>query len=274
LVILNHETYKEIGSYQLNLLNVYTLLSMMMVIGALLVTLLLFFTPVKRLIPGYGNNNSEDYLELYKKVEIMEKEMGAQTFYIQKMQKLINGEVEIETPKAIQKEATPKQVNSDPVPKSEEEIALEDEQLLQKQIANVKNPTLSNVVRGQPIEQLYFVSPIHGEISEKMSKQRDHLGIDIIVPKNTEVKSIMDGNIISADWTQETGNSLVIQHKNDIISVYRHNSKLVKKAGDYVRAGEVVAIAGNSGTLTSGPHLHFELWYQGKAINPEEYIRF
>ncbi len=274
LVILNHETYKEIGSYQLNLLNVYTLLSMLMVIGALMVTLLLFFTPVKRLIPGYGNNNSADYIKLYKKVEKMEKEMDAQSFYISKLQKLIHGEIAFEDPKSIKKEATPKPVNTDPVPKSEAEIALEDEQLLQKQIANVKNPTLSNVVRSQPIEQLYFVSPIHGEISEKMSSQLNHLGIDIIVPKNTEVKAIMDGNIISADWTQETGNSLVIQHKNDIISVYRHNSKLVKKAGDYVKAGEVVAIAGNSGEQTSGPHLHFELWYQGKAVNPEDYIRF
>ena len=274
MVILNHETYKEIGSYQLNLLNVYTLLSMLMVIGALLVTLLLFFTPVKRLIPGYGNTNHDDYTNLYKKVQTLEKGMEAQTLYISKMQSLINGEIIMDDPKDMLIDSMVKPFNSDPVLKSKEEIALEDEQLLERQISNVKNQKLSNFAVNLPLEQLYFVPPVQGEISEKMSVEKNHLGIDIIVPKNTEVKSIMDGYIISADWTQETGNSLVIQHHNEVLSVYRHNSKLLKKAGDYVKAGEVVAIAGNSGELTNGPHLHFELWYQRKAMNPEDYMRF
>ncbi len=274
MVILNHETYKEVGSYQLNLLNVYTLLSMLMVIGALLVTLLLFFTPLKRLIPGFASESSGDYIELYKKVQKMETEMEAQQLYISKMQKLINGEVEIPNPKQYKNEIKALPANQMPVPKSDEEIALEDEQLLENQIANVKNTNLSNVSRSQPIEQLFFIAPVVGEVSEKMSKQKSHLGIDVIVPKNTEVKATMDGNIIAADWTQETGNSLVIQHQNEIISVYRHNSKLLKKAGDFVKAGEAVAIAGNSGDLTSGPHLHFELWYRGKAVNPEDHIKF
>jgi len=274
MVILNHETYKEVGSYQLNLLNVYVLLSMLMVVGALLVTLLLFFTPMKRLIPGFASESSGDYIELYKKVERMETEIGAQQLYISKMQKLINGEVEIPNPDQYKSEIKALPANQTPVPKSEEEMALEDEQLLENQIANVKNTNLSNVSRSLPIEQLFFIAPVVGEVSEKMSSQKSHLGIDIIVPKNTEVKATMDGNIIAADWTQETGNSLVIQHPNEIISVYRHNNKLLKKAGDYVKAGEAVAIAGNSGDLTSGPHLHFELWYRGKAVNPEDHIKF
>ncbi|MDZ4708770.1 MAG: M23 family metallopeptidase [Saprospiraceae bacterium] len=274
MVILNHETYKEVGSYHLTLLNVYTLLSMLMVIGALIVTVLLFFTPLKRLIPGYASQSSGDYISLYKKVEKMEAEMGAQQIYIGKLQKLINGEVEIPDPKIYKNEIKAVPANQAPVSKSEEEIALEDEQLLENQIDNVKNKGLSNVNRTQPIEQLYFIAPVKGEISEHMSKQKNHLGVDIIVPKNTEVKATMDGNIIAADWTQETGNSLVIQHQNDIISVYRHNSKLLKKAGDFVKAGEAVAIAGNSGEQTNGPHLHFELWYHGKAVNPADHIKF
>jgi len=274
LVILNHETYKEIGSYQLNLLNVYTLLSMLMVIGALLVTVLLFFTPLKRLIPGYGTTNTNDYITLYKKVEAMEKEMGAQTLYISSLQKLINGEVEVPNTTSLKKDATPKPVNSEPVPKSAAEIALEDEQLIEKQISNVASQRLSNVVKPFTIEQLYFISPVQGEISEKMNADKNHLGIDIIVPKNTDVKAVMEGTILSADWNSETGNSMTILHSNELISVYRHNSKLFKKTGDYVKAGEVVAIAGNSGELTNGPHLHFELWYRGKAVNPEDYMRF
>lgn len=274
LVILNHETYKEIGSYQLNLLNVYTLLSMLMVIGALLVTLLLFFTPLKRLIPGYGQTNTKDYITLYKKVETMEKEMGAQALYISRVQKLINGEVEMPNVANLKKDVASKPVNSEPVPKSDAEIALEDEQLIEKQISNVASQRLSNVVKPFTIEQLYFISPVQGEISERMNADKNHLGIDIIVPKNTDVKAVMDGTILSADWNSETGNSMTILHSNELISVYRHNSKLFKKTGDYVKAGEVVAIAGNSGELTNGPHLHFELWYRGKAVNPEDYIRF
>jgi murein DD-endopeptidase MepM/ murein hydrolase activator NlpD len=274
LVILNHETYKEIGSYQLNLLNVYTLLSMLMVIGALLVTLLLFFTPLKRLIPGYGQTNSKDYVTLYKKVQTMEKEMTAQTLYINQVQKLINGDVEIPKVEDLKSKATAKPVNSEPVPKSEAEIALEDEQLVEKQLSNVASQRLSNVVKPFTIEQLYFIAPAQGEVSEKMNSTKNHFGIDIIVPKNTDVKAVMDGTILSAEWNSETGNSLTIMHRNDLISVYRHNSKLLKKSGDFVKAGEVVAIAGNSGELTNGPHLHFELWYQGKAVNPEDYIRF
>lgn len=274
LVILNHETYKEIGSYQLNLLNVYTLLSMLMVIGALLVTLLLFFTPLKRLIPGYGQTNTKDYITLYKKVETMEKEMGAQALYISRVQKLINGEVEMPDVANLKKDVASKPVNSEPVPKSDAEIALEDEQLIEKQISNVASQRLSNVVKPFTIEQLYFISPVQGEISERMNADKNHLGIDIIVPKNTDVKAVMDGTILSADWNSETGNSMTILHSNELISVYRHNSKLFKKTGDYVKAGEVVAIAGNSGELTNGPHLHFELWYRGKVVNPEDYIRF
>ena len=274
LVILNHETYKEIGSYQLNLLNVYTLLSMLMVIGALLVTLLLFFTPLKRLIPGYGQTNTKDYITLYKKVETMEKEMGAQSLYISRVQKLINGEVEMPNVDNLKKDVASKPVNSEPIPKSDAEIALEDEQLIEKQISNVASQRLSNVVKPFTIEQLYFISPVQGEISERMNADKNHLGIDIIVPKNTDVKAVMDGTILSADWNSETGNSMTILHSNELISVYRHNSKLFKKTGDYVKAGEVVAIAGNSGELTNGPHLHFELWYRGKAVNPEDYIRF
>jgi murein DD-endopeptidase MepM/ murein hydrolase activator NlpD len=274
LVILNHETYKEIGSYNLTLLNVYTLLSMLMVIGALLVTLLLFFTPVKRLIPGFGQSNDEDYVSLYKKVQSMEKEMEAQTLYINKIQKLIHGEIEPPRIEPVKKDPSAKPVNSEPVAKSEAEEALEDEQLLERQISNVASQRLSNVVKPFTIEQLYFISPVQGEVSEKMNADKNHLGVDIIVPKNTEVKSVMDGTILSAEWTQETGNTLTILHRHEIVSVYRHNSKLLKKSGDIVKAGEVVAIAGNSGEQTNGPHLHFELWYQDKAVNPQDYMRF
>ena len=100
------------------------------------------------------------------------------------------------------------------------------------------------------------------------------IGRDVLAPKNTAIKAAMDGFIFFSDWTLETGNTLGIQHSNNAITFYKHNSVLLKKAGSYVKAGEAVAIIGNTGTLTDGPHLHFELWHKGKPVDPEEYIKF
>ena len=103
---------------------------------------------------------------------------------------------------------------------------------------------------------------------------KKHFGVDVLAPKNTPVKAVLDGIVVSSDWSMETGHSLCVQHPNNILSFYKHNSKLLKSTGDVVKSGEAIAIIGNSGTLTDGPHLHFELWYKGKSVNPTEYILF
>ena len=103
---------------------------------------------------------------------------------------------------------------------------------------------------------------------------QDHNGLDILAPKNTPIKAVMDGVVILSDWTLETGNTIGIMHDNQVMSFYKHNSSLLKKNGAIVRAGEAIAIIGNTGTLSSGPHLHFELWYKGKPVDPSRYINF
>ncbi|MCB0637311.1 MAG: M23 family metallopeptidase, partial [Lewinella sp.] len=125
-----------------------------------------------------------------------------------------------------------------------------------------------------PLEQLFFVAPVRGEISAGFKPDEGHLGVDILGPKGTAIKACLDGYVILSDYTYETGHTIGIQHANNVISFYKHNSELLKEVGDFVQAGEAVAIIGNTGTLSSGPHLHFELWHKGMAVDPTEYVKF
>ena len=124
------------------------------------------------------------------------------------------------------------------------------------------------------LSDLYFYAPVKGMITSRFDAGIKHYGIDLVPTDNLWVNAALDGTVLFADYTAETGYVIQILHSNELVSIYKHNQELLKKAGDIVRAGEVIAIAGNSGEMTTGPHLHFELWYKGKPINPEDYIIF
>lgn len=124
------------------------------------------------------------------------------------------------------------------------------------------------------LQDFFLFKPVDGIVSEHFDPQIDHLAIDIVAKQDEPVKSVADGTVIFASWTQDSGYVIAIQHRGNLISMYKHNSDLLKNVGNFVTAGEVVSIIGNTGELTSGPHLHFELWYNGNPINPEELIRF
>lgn len=129
-------------------------------------------------------------------------------------------------------------------------------------------------IRPSEKQAINLTTPINGSISAKFMLDKGHFGVDVVAPKNTPVKAVMDGYVIAADWTIDTGNTIGIQHRNGYVSYYKHNSSLLKKVGSPVKAGEAIAIIGNTGRLTDGPHLHFELWHEGKALNPSDYINF
>jgi len=121
--------------------------------------------------------------------------------------------------------------------------------------------------------KVYF-APISGVITNQFDPNNGHFGIDIVSKRNEAIKSIDDGMVIFAEWTINTGYVMMIQHSANIVSVYKHNSSLLKKEGEYIKAGDLIAIIGNTGEQTSGPHLHFELWVDGSAVNPTDYISF
>lgn len=134
-----------------------------------------------------------------------------------------------------------------------------------------------NVSRGSApsqLDELFFFTPLSGIISASYNPKIGHYGVDVVSKQNEPIKSVADGSVIIASWTQNAGYVIAIQHRSNIISIYKHNSSLLKKEGEFVNAGDVIAIIGNTGELTSGPHLHFELWYNGNPANPEEFVSF
>jgi murein DD-endopeptidase MepM/ murein hydrolase activator NlpD len=133
--------------------------------------------------------------------------------------------------------------------------------------------TLTNV-KNRELKEAFFFSPITGFISDRYNVKKGHFGVDIVSKTNEPVKCIADGTVIFSDWTQNEGYVLMIQHSANLISVYKHNAELYKKLGTFVNAGEIISIVGNSGEMTNGPHLHFEMWYNGNSLNPEEFVTF
>jgi murein DD-endopeptidase MepM/ murein hydrolase activator NlpD len=129
-------------------------------------------------------------------------------------------------------------------------------------------------VKYRQLSETFFFSPITGFISDRYDAKKGHYGVDVVAKTNEPVKNIADGTVVFASWTQDSGYVIMIQHNANLISVYKHNSQLMKKVGTFVNAGEIISIVGNSGEMTDGPHLHFELWYDGNPLNPEEFVTF
>jgi len=278
LGVMNSETFEEVGSYKLSLLNLYIILSGIAVAVAILVIVVIVFTPIKRYIPGYGDVKQQTELALLnKKIHELEDDLEAYGQYTDNFRRILVGEPSLD-------EAPPlEELEDQEMPDSMLNVErIREDELLRKEIANdemlheqeLLSKTANFKPADMPLEQMYFIPPVNGIVSESYAIDKKHLGVDIMAPKNTPVKAALDGYVFVSDWTLETGNTIGIQHANNIITFYKHNSALLKKAGDSVKAGEAVAIVGNSGTLSTGPHLHFELWYRGKHVNPEDYITF
>lgn len=133
---------------------------------------------------------------------------------------------------------------------------------------------LSLGMKEQNHDYYHFFPPVEGIVTQSFDEKKRHYGTDIVAKANAKVAAVLDGVVIFTDWTVKTGYVIQVQHTNDLISVYKHNSILLKKQGDYVRAGEVLGVVGNTGEESSGPHLHFELWRAGNPLNPENFIKF
>ena len=128
--------------------------------------------------------------------------------------------------------------------------------------------------RRSDLHELFFYSPLTGFISDRYNVSEAHYGVDVVSKKNEPVKAVADGTVILSSWTQDSGHVIAIQHRGNLISVYKHNAELLKKVGNFVSGGEIISIVGNTGELTDGPHLHFELWNNGNPVNPEDFVSF
>jgi murein DD-endopeptidase MepM/ murein hydrolase activator NlpD len=272
-VVMNNDTFEEVGSYKLTLLNIYIILSTIVMMVAIFVVLAIIFTPAKRFIPGYGDVSAQSEMrKIYESLDSIEYYADATDTYQESIQRVLTGNSQV-APDEVPEDLTRDTEFS--IETSEEEIRLRDEIALET--LNEKNKAGKNIntsPNDKPLEQLYFTSPLSGEVSAGFMPEKKHLGIDILAPKGTPIKSVLDGYVVMSDWTRETGNTIGIQHANNVVTFYKHNSTLLKKAGEFVKAGEAIAVIGNTGDLTDGPHLHFELWYKGQPVDPSEYVRF
>lgn len=272
LVLKKDETLEEVASYRLTLLNVYILVSSLVIIAMGLTAVVIFFTPLKQLVPGYAEpNRHPEYIRLTRKITSLENELSSYRLYYENFRKLIaspEGE-------AADRPAVPSQTSpAKPVPDPEPPV------VTHQQESRITPPAPQPVTQASPNALLntadykYLMPPISGVISNGFDAATNHIGVDILAPLNTPVKAIWDGHVLTADWTLETGYTIGVQHSNDMVSFYKHNASLLKRTGAFVRAGEAIAIVGNTGKLTTGPHLHFELWIQGKPVDPARYIDF
>ena len=281
LTIMNPETFEEIGNYKLSLMSVYTAISSAVVFLTILVVSLVVLTPLKRYIPGYGDASQlSELVKLSEKIDDLEGQVKATQTYTDDFRKLLTQDVE------TVKEAPKENVSKIPdslldVGTIEEEKQLRDQYEKNKGVASIAANPAQNIAKPVnfsakeiALEQMYFTAPISGEIIRGVKINEQHYGVDVIAPKNTPIKAAMDGNVIFSDFTVETGNSITLQHANGVVTSYKHCASLLKKQGGFVKAGEAIAIIGNTGTLTNGPHLHFELWHNGKCANPMDYISF
>lgn len=270
LVLFSESTFEEIRSFTFKTWYIWALIATIALTVVGLMLLLLIYTPLGTVFAPPNYTDTEELLSLREKVLDLEEAASAQNLYIKNLRQLLSGEVIVDADTALS------QLPEDSILKVDR--IEEDEQLrrtfdLEQQLLAVSNePSVS--ATSKSLNQLYLLPPITGTISLAFDPEKNHLGVDINAPPNSAIKAIMSGYIIFSGWTLETGNTIGIQHDQNLISFYKHNSSLLKTTGTFVQAGEAVAIIGNTGTLSSGPHLHFELWQSGKPVDPTNYINF
>lgn len=273
LVLLNDETFEEVTSFQLSRMNVYVLGSTILVILVLVTVSAIVYTPLKEYIPGYADvNMRRNIMELKLKSDSLEKAMLTNEHYLQNIRRIINGDLPAGDLKdtSNQKSASYDSINLDKHSQAEQQLRQDVEQQEKFRVST------GNIVaeNKSSIRGFHFFTPVKGYVTQSFDASKEHYGVDIVAPENEPIKTTLDGIVVFAGFTAETGYVLAIQHLNNLVSVYKHNSVLLKQEGDYVKAGDVIAIIGNTGELTSGPHLHFELWFNGLPLNPEDYIVF
>jgi murein DD-endopeptidase MepM/ murein hydrolase activator NlpD len=272
LVILSNESFEEKVSLKLSPLNVFILVGTILIVLITIVISFIAFTPIREFIPGYADVNlRRSALHAVLKTDSLEQEIKMKNYYLNILSNILEGNIPPEPLAYYTSNDSVKNFDHITFARSK------DDSLLRAQIESQDKYSLAvsdDKNRVKSISSFLFFTPINGTVTSSFNSREGHYGTDIAAAENEVVKATLNGTVVFSSWTTDSGHVIQIQHENNLISVYKHNAVLLKKVGDYVKAGEVIAIIGNSGELTTGPHLHFELWYNGIAINPQDYIIF
>ncbi|WP_047549255.1 M23 family metallopeptidase [Psychroserpens sp. Hel_I_66] len=268
LVVLNEDTFEERFAIKLTRLNVFVIVSLGSILLIAGTIFLIAFTSLKEYIPGYSSTAlKKQATVLNYKTDSLQQVINLNEQYYASIKKVLSGDVstvEFNRDSIIDASSiNPKDLALKP---SKEDSLLRE--LVDKEDKyNVFESTISST-------NFVLFPPVNGTISEGYNVKEKHYAVDVVVAKDTPVKATADGTVIFAEWTADTGYVVIIEHSYELISVYKHNASITKQQGDLVKSGEVIAMAGNSGELTSGPHLHFELWNRGYPVNPTNFIDF
>lgn len=268
LIIYNDSTIQTVWSIKLTPIKVLTLGGLGAILLILLTSVIIAYTPLRENIPGYPSAKVRQQIILnYMLVDSLENEIKTRDHYFENIRTLFKGEV---PPEETQETDSGLKTYDVKFNSFNADSAFKDELLHEQQSLSVAN----NQKRLPSISSIHFFTPLRGMITNKFDAKTEHRAVDVVGKPHARISSVLSGTVIFAGWTMDTGHSIYIQHENNIVSAYKHNAELLKSVGDKVKAGEVIAIMGNTGELTTGPHLHFELWHNGIALDPETYIDF
>lgn len=268
LVILNESTFEEKISFKLSRLNVFVTGTLFIIGLIAFTTVLIAFTPLREYIPGYSSTKLKlQATELTYTTDSLVTVLNYTNRYLDNVRMVLKGDIENTQSNldslSEQYKIDPSTVDLTPIKEDSvlrQSVALEDKYNLFQRTTTSENPI--------------FFTPVNGTLSQTYSPEKKHYAVDVVAPTDSPVKAIANGTVIFAEWTADTGYVILIEHKEGLISVYKHNGSLNKSQGDLVRAGEVIASIGNTGEFSTGPHLHFELWNEGNPMNPQDYIDF
>lgn len=267
LVILNESTFEEKISFKLSRLNVFVTGTLFIIALIGLTTLLIAFTPLREYIPGYSSTKLKRQATLLTyETDSLVTALDYTNRYLDNIRKVLSGDIENNQSNRDslfeQTKLDPSTIDLTPIREDSmlrAEVALEDKYNIFE-----KSVETSGLV----------FPPVSGTMTQVYDPEKKHFAVDIAAPTGTPVKAVADGTVIFAEWTADTGNVIILEHGEGLISVYKHNGSLNKAQGDFVRSGEVIASVGNTGEFSTGPHLHFELWGNGTPLNPTDFIDF
>ena len=268
-VILNSESFEEYLSFNISKLNLFVLLCVAIAFLMVSTVVVIAYSPLKEYIPGYTTTEiRRQVVALNLLSDSLNNELSNQEIYLENIKNIIEGrDVDTSIKTLVFSNITQDSVAFDKTP---------EDSMLRVQVESEEkfNFFEYNDVNSQNIEKMLFFTPVNGLITQSYNFDEKHYGVDVVTKEKELIKSVLSGIVVFASWTFETGHVIVIQHENNLLSVYKHNSVLLKEQGESVEAGEAVAIIGNSGKWSTGPHLHFELWYNNNPVDPEQYILF
>ena len=270
LTLVDDDTHDKLWTRKFNKLNILVTAITSVVVLLTALWCLIAFTPLRTFIPGYPDARTKhNAIQNAIRIDSLENVITKWELYSENLRRVVEGEEPLKIDSLMAARKQTREITD----KDRAGLAMKDSLLRKEVAAEDKFDVTSGRAKTLPIEGMHFFTPLKGVVSQGYI-QGLHPYIDITAPNNSVVMSVLDGTVISAGWTDEEGYTIRIQHDGDIISVYKHNQKLMKKTGDKVSAGTPIAVVGGTGTTADGDHLHFELWHKGEAVDPTKYISF